>query len=298
VRSFSAPWPHLSMISVIDILLVAVVIYELLALIKGTRAAYMLIGVAALVITFYVARVGEFTTLTWLLSTLLPYGVFALIVVFAVEIRQALARLGRRLTLSHAAASEADAYDDIVLAANLFSQNQTGALIVIEREIGLRTYIESGVPLDARLSYDLLATIFRPSAPLHDGAVIVQKDRIVAAACFLPLSMNPILSTQLGTRHRAGIGVTEETDAIAVIVSEETGAISLAVAGKIERDLTVEQLRGRMGELLQLYVPASTLPTPISNGVEMLDAPAAAGQRSGLPRGTESRLPGGAEGKP
>ena len=120
-----------------------------------------------------------------------------------------------------------------MLAANLFSQNQTGALMVIEREIGLRTYIESGVPLDARLSYDLLATMFRPSAPLHDGAVIVQKDRIAAAACFLPLSMNPVLSTQLGTRHRAGIGITEETDAIAVIVSEETGAISLAVAGNI-----------------------------------------------------------------
>ena len=155
-----------------------------------------------------------------------------------------------------------------MLAANLFSQNQTGALIVIEREIGLRTYIESGVPLDAHLSYDLLATIFRPSAPLHDGAVIVQKDRIAAAACFLPLSMNPVLSTQLGTRHRAGIGVTEETDAIAVIVSEETGAISLAVSGKIERDLTVEQLRERIESLLRRYVPPSTLPTPITNGSE------------------------------
>ena len=298
MRAFSAPWPHVSLISVIDILLVAFVIYELLSLIKGTRAAYMLIGVAALVITFYVARIGELTTLTWLLSNLLPYAVFALIVVFAVEIRQALARLGRRLTFSHVAASEADAYDDIVLACNLFSQNQTGALIVIEREIGLRTYIESGVPLDARLSYDLLATIFRPSAPLHDGAVIVQKDRIVAAACFLPLSMNPVLSTQLGTRHRAGIGVTEETDAIAVIVSEETGAISLAVGGKIERDLTVEQLRARMGELLRLYVPASTLPTPISNDEEMLDAPAPASQRAALARGAESRVHGETEGEP
>jgi diadenylate cyclase len=141
-------------------------------------------------------------------------------------------------------------------------------LIVIEREVGLRTYIESGVPLDARLSYDLLATIFRPSAPLHDGAVIIQKDRIAAAACFLPLSMNPVLSTQLGTRHRAGIGITEETDAIAVVVSEETGAISLAVAGKIERDLTVEELRARLSGLLRRYVPPSTLPTPISSAGE------------------------------
>src|SRR5256714_7833607 len=137
------------------------------------------------------------------------------------------------------------------MRANPCSQNQAGALIVIERENCLRTYIERGVPLDAHLSYDLLATIFRPSAPLHDGAVIIQKDRIAAAACFLPLSMNPVLSTQLGTRHRAGIGVTEETDAIAVIVSEETGAISLAVKGNIERDLPVERVRERLSQLLR-----------------------------------------------
>ena len=285
MRQLLTPWPHVSVVTVIDILLVAIVIYEFLVIIKGTRAALMLIGVAALALAFYFARIGELTTLNWLISTLLPYAVFALIVVFQSEIRQALARLGRKLTFRTSSFSEADAYDDIVLAANLFSQNQTGALIVIEREVGLRTYIESGVPLEARLSYDLLATIFRPSAPLHDGAVIVQKNRIAAAACFLPLSMNPVLSTQLGTRHRAGIGITEETDAIAVIVSEETGAISLAVAGKIERDLTVEQLRARLSSLLQRYVPPSTLPTPITTGAEngLHDEP--------LPRSTVSREP-------
>jgi diadenylate cyclase len=275
VTQFSAPWPHLSVISVIDILLVAVIIYEFLALIKGTRASLMVVGVGGLALAFYVSRLGNLSALNWLMNTLLPYTVFALIVVFAAEIRQALARLGRGLTLSRAAGSEADAYDDIVLAANLFSQNQTGALIVIEREIGLRTYIESGVPLDARLSYDLLATIFRPSAPLHDGAVIVQNDRV---------------STQLGTRHRAGIGVTEETDAIAVIVSEETGSISLAVSGKIERDLTVEQLRDRLGELLRRYLPPSTLPTPISNGSEALESSETEGPRLSLPRPADSRL--------
>jgi len=263
VTHFLAPWPHVSVTNVIDILLVAIVIYQFLMLVRGTRAAPMLVGVAAVGLGFYIARIGELTTLSWLVSTLVPYVIFALIVVFQAEIRHALANLGSRLTLSRAANSESDAYDDIVLAANLFSQNQTGALIVIEREIGLRTYIESGVPMDARLSYDLLATIFRPSAPLHDGAVIVQKDRIAAAACFLPLSMNPVLSTQMGTRHRAGIGITEETDAIAVIVSEETGAISLAVAGNFERDLTVEQLRERLSTLLRRYVPPVTLPTPI-----------------------------------
>jgi diadenylate cyclase len=285
----SMPWPHLSLISVADILLVAFIIYQLLALIKGTRAALMLIGVAILALAFYLSRVGELATLNWLVSRLLPYAAFALIVVFAPEIRQALARLGRRLALSRSRSSEADAYDDIVLAANLFSQNQTGALIVIEREIGLRTYIESGVPLDAHLSYDLLATIFRPSAPLHDGAVIVQKDRVAAAACFLPLSMNPVLSTQLGTRHRAGIGVTEETDAIAVIVSEETGQISLAIGGHIERDLTVEQLRERLGRLLRRYVPPSTLPTAIANGSEGWESAGPEDSRPSMSRANDSR---------
>jgi diadenylate cyclase len=181
--------------------------------------------------------------------------------------------VGRKVSFLRGSATEGDSYDDIVLAANLFSQHQTGALIVIEREIGLRTYVESGVAMDARLSYDLLATIFRPSAPLHDGAVIIQKDRLAAAACFLPLSMNPVLSTQMGTRHRAGIGITEETDAIAVIVSEESGAISMAVGGKIERDLTVEQLRERLSSELRRYMSPVALPTVVaqsddSDGVE------------------------------
>jgi diadenylate cyclase len=208
----------------LDILLVAILIYQVLVMIRGTRAAPMMVGLAVVAVVFYLARIGELTTLNWVVSHFLPYVVFALIVVFQSEIRHVLADLGRRLTFLGGSEAEGDSYDDIVLAANLFSQHQTGALIVIERHIGLRTHIESGVPLDARLSYDLLATIFRPSAPLHDGAVIIQKDRIAAAACFLPLSMNPLLSTQLGTRHRAGIGITEETDAIAVICSEENCA--------------------------------------------------------------------------
>jgi len=259
---------QVSVLSVIDILIVAVIIYEFLVLVKGTRAYQMLVGVFVLVVAFYVARLGGLRTVNWLVTTLLPYAVFALIVVFAAEIRQALARVGRKVTFARSSTTRESSYDDIVLAANLFAQEQTGALIVIEREIGLRTYIESGVPLDAKLSYHLLATIFRPSAPLHDGAAIVQKDRIAAAACFLPLSMNPLLSTQLGTRHRAGIGITEETDAVAVIVSEETGGISLAVAGQIERDLTADQLRARLSDLLHRYLPPAALPTPIGDTSE------------------------------
>ncbi len=247
----------------LDILLVSLLIYQVLVMIRGTRAAPMLAGLMVVAAIFYLARTEKLTTLNWVVSRVLPYVVFALIVVFQSEIRHVLADLGRRLSFLRGSSADSDSYDDIVLAANLFSQHQTGALIVIEREIGLRTHIESGVPLDARLSYDLLATIFRPSAPLHDGAVIVQKDRVAAAACFLPLSMNPLLSTQLGTRHRAGIGITEETDAIAVIVSEETGGISLAVGGQIERDLTVDQLRERLGSELRRYMAPVTLPTTI-----------------------------------
>ena len=264
-------WPQVSAVSVIDIVLVAVLIYEFLVLIRGTRAVPILVGVGGLALAFYLAPILELRTVNWLVGLILPYAIFALIVVFQGEIRVALAKLGRKLTLARVSAAVAETYDDIVLAANLFSQNQTGALIVIERDIGLRTYIESGVPMDAQMSYDLLATIFRPSAPLHDGAAIIQKDRIAAAACFLPLSMNPVLSTQLGTRHRAGIGITEETDAISVIVSEETGAISIAVAGNIERDITVEYLRERLSELLRRYVPPTTLPTPVASTPEQAE---------------------------
>jgi diadenylate cyclase len=273
-----SPWVWVAL----DIFLVAVLIYQVLVMIRGTRAAPMLAGLSAVALAFYLARMGELTTLNWVVSRVLPYVVFALIVVFQSEIRHVLADLGRRLSFLGGSSAESDSYDDIVMAMNLFSQHQTGALVVIERKIGLRTHIESGVPLDARLSYDLLATIFRPSAPLHDGAVIVQKDRVAAAACFLPLSMNPLLSTQLGTRHRAGIGITEETDAIAVIVSEETGAISMAIGGKIERDLTVEELRERLSAELRRYMAPVTLPTPIASDESdaALDSPLRATQRA------------------
>jgi diadenylate cyclase len=285
VTQMMAPWLRV-LFTVLDILLVAVIIYEVLAIIRGTRAAPMLAGLAAVTVAFYLARIGELVTLNWLVSHLLPYMVFALIVVFQAEIRHMLSDVGRRVSFLRGSTVEGDSYDDIVLAANLFSQHQTGALMVIEREIGLRTYIESGVAMDARLSYDLLATIFRPSAPLHDGAVIIQKDRLAAAACFLPLSMNPVLSTQMGTRHRAGIGITEETDAIAVIVSEESGAISMAVGGKIERDLTAEQLREALSNELQRYMAPVAMPTVVVQSDES-DAAMESPLRASASMGTE-----------
>lgn len=258
-------WPELSLVTVLDVVLMAALAYQLFLFFRGTRAAQMLVGVAALGLVAYLAVRWQLPMSGWLVNHVLPYLGIALVVLFQAEIRRALARVGRRLTFAGRSQPQGkESYEDIVLAANLFAQNRTGALMVIERESGLRTFAESGVPLDARLSYDLLATIFRTGAPLHDGAVIVRRDRIIAAACFLPLSMNPVLSRQLGTRHRAGIGSTEESDAVAVIVSEESGGISLAVGGKLERDLSVEDLRRRLSELLEAYLPPAALPTPIA----------------------------------
>jgi diadenylate cyclase len=253
--------PVLSLSSIIDILFVALIVYGFLKLLKWTHAMPALLVVALVVLAIYWAHFKGLNTTDWLVTAVAPLTIFALIVVFAAEIRHSLVRLGRTLSMSRLGGRRVETYDDIVMAATLFARNRTGALIIIERQDDLGTYIDSGVPLDANLSYDLLATLFLPKAPLHDGAVIVQKDRIAAAACFLPLATDPQLSAQMGTRHRAGIGITEETDAIAVIVSEETGGISVAHRGAIERDLTPEHLRERISELLRRYIPRTTLPT-------------------------------------
>jgi diadenylate cyclase len=248
-----------------------------------------LLGVALVTLAVYWAHFKGLTTIDWLVTAVTPLIIFALIVVFAAEIRHSLVRLGRNFSMSRLGGRRVETYDDIVMAASLFAKNKTGALIIIEREDSLGTYIDSGVPLDANLSYDLLATIFLPKAPLHDGAVIVQKDRIAAAACFLPLATDPQLSAQLGTRHRAGIGITEETDAIAVIVSEETGNISVAAHGTIERDLTPEHLRERISELLRRYIPRTTLPTAAT------DRDLATGETNREPMPREKSMADGAE---
>jgi len=270
--------PEMSWTSIIDILLVALVVYGLLKLLRWTRAMPALLGVAILALAVYWAHLRGLNTTDWLVTAVAPLSLFALIVVFASEIRHSLMRLGRNFTMSRFSGRRAETYDDIVMAANLFSRNKTGALIVIERQDNLQSYIDSGVAVDANLSYDLLVAIFQKDGPLHDGAVIVKKDRIAAAACFLPLATGPVaanvpLSPQLGTRHRAAIGVTEETDAIAVVVSEETGFISVASGGAIERELTVERLRERVGKLLRRHIPPTTLPTTaITSDLSPLDS--------------------------
>ena len=251
--------------AVLDILIIAVLIYYLLKLLRGTRAVQMLVAILLLVVLYRAARWAQFEMVEWLLDTLLPYVAIALIVLFQPEIRRALDRLGRNFTFARfSSGSPASSFDDVVLAASYFSQNRIGALIAFERDVGLRTYIESGIPLDANLSYDLLLAIFRPGSPMHDGAVIMQGTRVAAAACFLPLSLNPMISNQLGTRHRAAIGVTEESDAVAVVVSEQTGAISLAVGGAIEVGLTAEQLADRLANLFRRFRSTMALPAPAS----------------------------------
>src|SRR5579863_8241218 len=259
----SNPFSRLSVRASLDILIIAMLIYYMLKLLRGTRAMQMLVAILLLIILYEGARRAQFEMVEWLLDTLLPYVAIALIVLFQPEIRRALDRFGRNLSLSRFSShSPASSFDDVVLAAGYFAQNRIGALIAFERDVGLRTYIESGIPLDANLSYDLLLAIFRPGSPLHDGAVIVQRRRIAAASCFLPLSLNPAISNQLGTRHRAAIGVTEESDAIGVLVSEQTGAISLAVGGAIELGLSIEQLSSRLDGLFKRFRTTLALPQP------------------------------------
>jgi diadenylate cyclase len=256
---------RLNLRAALDILIIAIFIYFLLKLLRGTRAVQMLVGIALLFAFYRGAQWARLEMVEWLLTTMLPYIAIALIILFQPEIRRALSRVGRNLSMiSFASRNPKGTYDDIVMAAEYFSQNRIGALVVVERQAGLRTYIESGIPLDAKLSYDLLLSIFRPGSPLHDGAVIVEGLRVAAAGCFLPLSLNPMISKQLGTRHRAAIGITEDSDCLVVLVSEETGSISVASAGVIDTNLSPEDLSDRLREMVSRRRTTMVLPAAVS----------------------------------
>lgn len=244
--------PPIGWWDVLDIAVVSVVIYEILKLIRGTRAVQMGLGGAVLVGLFYLSQWGQLETVNWLIRNLAGYLVFAVIVLFQADIRRALAHFGRAPFFRYFAKAESaeESVEELVVAASMLSAQQVGAIIAVERQIGLRNYIEGGIPLDAVLTYDLLLSIFQLPSPLHDGAVIIQEDRIAAAACFLPLTVNPKLAKELGSRHRAAIGLTEENDAIAIVVSEETGSISIVADGQIERGLTLDALRSRLRTLI------------------------------------------------
>jgi diadenylate cyclase len=240
-------------LDIVDILLVAFIIYQLLQFIRGTHAVQMALGAFVLAVVYWASQWADLQAVNWLLRTILPYAGFGLIVIFQAEIRKALAQLGKTPFLGvFTAQKTGEVIDEVVLASTTLAAQRTGAIIVIEREMGLRSYIETGIGLDALLTYDLLISIFNPGTPLHDGAVIIQGNRIAAAACFLPLTTNPALSRTLGSRHRAAIGVTEDTDALAVVVSEETGVISLVAAGRIRRDLDRAALKQALLEALEV----------------------------------------------
>ena len=244
--------PTVSWWDLLDIALVSFLIYELLLLIRGTRAMQMALSGGFLIGLFFVSRYFELETVNWVIRNLAAYVVFAIIVLFQSDIRRALAHFGRASFFRYfeRATSTDETLEELVVAASSLSARRVGAIIAVERQIGLRNYIEGGIPLDALVTYDLLASIFQPGSPLHDGAVIIQGDRIAAAACFLPLSVNPRVSRDLGTRHRAALGLTEENDAVALVVSEETGTISLVMDGDIERGLSPDALRIRLRALL------------------------------------------------
>jgi diadenylate cyclase len=244
--------PPIGWWDLVDIIVVSVLIYEVLKLIQGTRAVQMALGAGVLVALFYGSRWSHLETTNWLIRNLFGYIVFGVIVLFQSDIRRALAHLGRAPFFRYFAKAESaeESIEELVVATSMLSAQRVGAIVAIERQIGLRNYIEGGIPLDAVLTYDLLLSIFQTSSPLHDGAVIVQNDRVAAAACFLPLTVNPKLAKELGSRHRAAIGLTEENDSIAIVVSEETGVISIVSDGQIERGLSVDALKARLRTLV------------------------------------------------
>jgi diadenylate cyclase len=233
-----------------------------IANIRGRRAAQVVSGLMILLCAYIASVWFGLELMRTLLSTLAPYTAFALIVMFQSEIRRLLARIGRtRIFTFGGRLQRRESAEEILMAIQYFSQHKTGALIVVERDVGLKTFIETGVNLDARLSRDLLLSIFYSGGALHDGAVIVQGERITAAACFLPLSMNPARLGNLGTRHRAAIGITEETDALALVVSEESGKISVASFGEIQHGVTLEYVE----EMLTKHFKAPLSPPPGEN---------------------------------
>ena len=241
--------------SLVDIALVFLLVYGVLKLLRGTRALAMAAALGVFGFLYWLAVNQGLTTLEFVLRGALLYIGVAIIVLFQTEIRQALITFGNRFRVPfgrrHQGQFGESIYDEIVLAATTLSSTKTGALIVIERNVGLKGIVDAGVGLDAELSYDLIVSIFNPASPLHDGAIIVRDDRIAAASCFLPLSLNPLLSKDLGTRHRAALGITEDSDAVAIVVSEETGLVSFVRRGRIKRALDATRLRAAIYKQLE-----------------------------------------------
>jgi diadenylate cyclase len=242
--------------NVIDITLVFIIVYVVLKLLRGTRAVPTVVGMVLIAVLYWFAVTQELATLEFVLRYAVGFIGIAIIVLFQSEIRQALIYFANRFRFpilkKQRGQFGGSVYDEIVLAVTTLASEKIGALIVIERNVGLRNFIDAGVQVDARISYDLLVTIFEPSTPLHDGAVVIQNERIAAASVFLPLTKNPEVSRELGTRHRAAIGITEGSDAISLVVSEETGLITYVEAGKVRRNIDTTQLRKLLLDALEI----------------------------------------------
>ncbi|MCD4840278.1 MULTISPECIES: diadenylate cyclase CdaA [Neobacillus] len=238
-------WKYIS--SVVDILVVWYVIYKLINLIRGTKAVQLLKGILVILIVRVASDFFGLTTLSWMMQQVITYGFLAVIIIFQPELRRALEQLGRGKFFSRSTGvvdnEQEKTVEAIIKATDYMAKRRIGALISIERETGMSDYIETGIALNSHISSELLINIFIPNTPLHDGAVIIQKNNVAAAACYLPLSESPFISKELGTRHRAALGISEVTDSITVVVSEETGNISLTKNGELHRDIKVEGLR-------------------------------------------------------
>ncbi len=252
-----------TLLNLLDIALVFALVYVVLKLLRGTRAVPTAIGILVLALLYWFALTQHLETFEYVLRSAAQFIGIAIIVLFQSEIRRALIYFGARLRLplrrSKRQRGETE-YDEIVLAVTTLASEKVGALIVLEREVGLRNLIDVGVQLDAKISYDLLVSIFQTATPLHDGAVVVQHDRIAAASVFLPLTKNPGLSRDLGTRHRAAIGVTEGTDAVSIVVSEETGLVTFVENGEMRRHLDAAQLRTLLFDAMGLQEPSAETP--------------------------------------
>jgi diadenylate cyclase len=255
---FLPSFPNVTVISVVDVLVVSFLVYQALMVVRGTRAGHILIGISVMVFLYALAVWAGLEALRAVLSFIVPLIGVGVIVLFQSEIRRTLARLGRKRWMGFGAGYRApESVNEILMAVEAMAPKRMGALIVLERDIGLRTFIESGVSLDARITSDLLISVFAPGFPLHDGAVIVQKDRVAAAACFLPLTTGTGLSRDLGTRHRAAIGITEETDCLSIVVSEETGRIAVGAFGELVQGLSLAEVRERINRHFDVRQPGS-----------------------------------------
>lgn len=254
---------------VIDILIVAALFYRLLMLVRGTRSAQMLVGLAFLVVVGLIARYFDLLAVRWIVDSLKTVWVIAFVILFQPELRHALAQFGRtRYFRSFLRGDGFGVLGEVVRAVESLAQRRHGALIVMERNVGLRNFVETGTRIDAKVTAELLVTLFSPGSPLHDGAVIVREDSIVAASCILPLSANPLTAISLGTRHRAAIGLSEETDAAVIVVSEQTGSISVAYRGVLYQRLDEGQLRSELSRIFRLRPEDEPAPEGAPAGAE------------------------------